>query len=311
MLSNSPSVAILLCTYNGERHLSEQLKSIRSQDFQNTLIWVSDDGSTDATLDILQDFQKKWPKKHFSIVKGPCLGFAENFKSLLINKKVKADYYMFADQDDIWQSDKISTALKKIETLGAGQPNLYGSATKLVDEDGKVFGHSNIFKKQPCFANALVQSIAGGNTMMFNDQAKDLLLKVSADAKFISHDWWAYIVITAVGGQVFYDKNSYIKYRQHSGNLIGSNQSVSGRWHRLSMIYKGRFKQWLVAHLTVLNAHSCLLSQPNQKVLYYFNKACSDISPIKKCYYYFRSGVFRQSWIDHLIIGMMFLLNKI
>ena len=96
-----PLIAILMCTYNGERFIAEQIDSFLNQTHKNIALWVSDDGSTDGTMIILKKYQEKFPKGRFKIINGPGKGFVMNFLSLICHKDVKADYYAFSDQDDI------------------------------------------------------------------------------------------------------------------------------------------------------------------------------------------------------------------
>lgn len=107
-------VAILLCTFNGEKFLSEQLDSLQSQTYQNWVVIASDDGSTDNTLKILQQYKAKWPSGKLSIRNGPQKGFCQNFLSLACNPDIFADYYAFCDQDDVWLPEKLDVALRNI-----------------------------------------------------------------------------------------------------------------------------------------------------------------------------------------------------
>ena len=104
-------VAIIMCVYNGESHLIEQLDSICDQNIDNIDIWISDDGSSDNTLKILESYKKFWSKGLFEIKKGPQNGFAANFLSLLCNSQIQADFFSFCDQDDIWEDIKLSEAI--------------------------------------------------------------------------------------------------------------------------------------------------------------------------------------------------------
>ena len=109
-----PSVAILLGTYNGEKFLEAQLDSLEAQSVTNWTLYVSDDGSTDATLDIIHRYQSKWGTDKIRYRLGPQKGFAQNFLSLACDTSIKADYYAFCDQDDVWLPEKLSIALEHI-----------------------------------------------------------------------------------------------------------------------------------------------------------------------------------------------------
>jgi glycosyltransferase involved in cell wall biosynthesis len=209
------NVAILLCTHNGEKYLSEQLDSILKQKDITPHIYISDDNSTDNTIKIIKQFKKKYPN-NFKIL------FKVNFKSVCKNflyliKKVKNyKYYAFSDQDDVWMEDKLKQALL---ILNQGY-DLYCGRTSITDQKLQFQSFSTLIQKKPSFQNAIVENISGGNTMVFNYKIFKLLKK-NSNASIIMHDWWAYILSTFAGFNIFYDPNAYILYRQHSANYSG------------------------------------------------------------------------------------------
>jgi glycosyltransferase involved in cell wall biosynthesis len=250
----SPSVAILMCTYNGEDFLEEQLDSIERQDYQNWTLYVNDDGSKDATLDILKAYQKKWGAKKLIIRRGPQRGFCQNFLQIINDKKINADFYFLSDQDDVWMPHKLSHAIKKLSKLSPHKPKLYGARTTYVSSDAQtVIGHSDYFLKPPSFRNAIVQSIAGGNTMGFNHRLKKVMQKYP-HVDVVSHDWWLYMLNELVGGQTFFDQESTIWYRQHSRSLIGANVGFFSKLRRLRMLLSGKFRLYNTKHLEAFHA---------------------------------------------------------
>jgi len=265
-------IAILLCTYNGEKHLEEQLTSIAQQGLQHIDIWVSDDGSTDTTLELLEHYKERWKKGRFVIKSGPRKGFAANFLSLVCDAKIEADFYAYADQDDIWERDKLSRALQALSHFDDKQELLYCSRTTLISESGEMMGvNSPLFSKQPHFRNALVQSLAGGNTMVINHKTKNLLSRVGM-LEIVSHDWWTYMLVTGVGGKVIYDRLPSIRYRQHEGNEIGANINWSSRFNRVILLLQGRFKKWNELNIEALKKAKNHLTDQNKKTLEEFEK---------------------------------------
>lgn len=249
-----PKVAILMCTLNGAPFLAEQLASFISQTHENWVLWVSDDGSTDQTLDILQSVQSTWGVDRIKIVEGPRKGFAANFLSLVCRPEISADYYAFSDQDDVWLPLKLQRALELLKNLPPKSVALYGSRTQLIDASGAIIGLSQLTPRFFDFRNALVQNIAGGNTMVFNNPLRDLVLFAGAELDIVSHDWWLYLVTTGVNGKVIFDQEPFIQYRQHKHNLVGDNSKVSAKIHRLKRLFSGRLKRWIQQN------HSCLAS---------------------------------------------------
>ena len=202
-MNNVLSICILMGTYNGEAFLAEQLLSIENQSHKNWRLVISDDGSSDATLTIAREFQKKWGSDRLAIRAGPQQGFCTNFLSMACDPTIKADYYAFSDQDDVWNNDKLSKALSYfIAENNLETPRLYSGRVKLADKNLVLLRLSPLFEMPRSFRNALVQSIAGGNTMVFNQSAKDLLEKAGLQ-HVVSHDWWLYQIIIGVGGVVY------------------------------------------------------------------------------------------------------------
>lgn len=251
------SVAILMCTYNGGKFLAEQLESILNQTHKNITLWISDDGSTDNTLEIIEQYKQKFGQNRLYLVMGPRKGCVANFLSLLCNPDITADYYAFADQDDIWYPEKTAIALEKVSKAPQDTPVLYGSRTETTDENAITIGYSKIFTKTPCFENALVQSIAGGNTMLMNHAAIDIARK-AGPLDVIGHDWWMYMLISGVGGEVIFDEYPSLKYRQHGGNLTGANGGFTARLKRLNLLLGGNFSKWNDVNIrTLLQVKIC------------------------------------------------------
>jgi glycosyltransferase involved in cell wall biosynthesis len=214
---------------------------------------VSDDGSTDATLDIIQRYQSKWGTEKIQYRAGPKKGFAQNFLSLACDTSIKADYYAFCDQDDVWLPEKLSVATEHIARESfPGQLYAYGGRTTYTDEKLKPIGLSPLFVFPRTFRNALIQSIAGGNTMVFNQATKTLLEKVGM-VPTPSHDWWLYQLVTGAGGVMYYDPKPHILYRQHDRSLVGSNTSLKSLLIRFGMLLNGQFKKWTDQNIQSLN----------------------------------------------------------
>lgn len=130
-------VAILLCTYNGSKFIRKQLDSITNQTHQNWVIFASDDGSTDGTLEIIHEYQRNYGEDKIVLLRGPNKGFARNFISALENCGDDFDYYAFSDQDDEWVENKLSHALDYL-AQNPQTPSVYCGRTILTDEKGKL-----------------------------------------------------------------------------------------------------------------------------------------------------------------------------
>lgn len=292
-------VAVLLSTYNGAQFLVEQLESLLAQTHRDWIIYASDDGSSDSTLAILRTYQERLGKERFFVLSGPRQGFAKNFMSLVKSPLVTADYVAFCDQDDVWLPNKLERSLEFVKVVPAEVPALYCSRTHLIDEGGSSIGFSPLFSKPPSFANALVQSIAGANTMLLNRAAVELLRRTDDRAVIISHDWWAYILVSGCAGRVFYDAEPSILYRQHGSNLIGSNSSPSDRLIRLRKMLKGTFKYWNDSNLNALGTFQSSLAEQCQSTLVSFERA-RNAGFFHRLHLMRKAGVYRQTILGNI-----------
>ncbi len=301
-IQDAPKVAILMCTYFGQRFLADQLDSFAAQSHSNWVLWVSDDGSKDDTQVILNQYMEKWGAERLSLQPGPAQGFVTNFLSLVCKAEVEADYYAYSDQDDIWEADKLQRSIEWLRTVPRGTPAIYCSRTRLVDCAGKEIGLSPYFRKPPSFANALMQNIGGGNTMVFNNAARELLRLAGSDVDVITHDWWSYLVVMGCGGRVFYDPIPTVSYRQHGGNLVGSNVDFGARCARIKMLWKGRFKELNDQHIVALERLKPHMTDDSRATLAEFSSARGR-SLVPRAIGFKRSGIYRQTlWGD---IGLM------
>lgn len=303
-------VALLLATYNGQRFLGAQLASLAEQLHPDIDIWASDDGSTDQTSPLLNEAAAGWAKGEFHVLHGPRLGFAENFRSLLVNPAIQADYFAFCDQDDLWDCDKLSAALAWLKAQESDLPALYCSRTRQIDESGQPMGLSPLFKKAPSFRNALVQSIAGGNTMVMNAAARSLVAEASRRSGFVSHDWWCYLLVTGAGGIVHYAPEPRIAYRQHGSNLVGENRSLRSRLGRYRFLAQGGFASWTDRNIAGLRACEDLLSDEPRKLLDRFDDL-RKAPPPQRLAEIHRCGLYRQTLPGHFGLYVASLINRL
>ena len=305
-----PKVAVLMCTMQAQHFLAHQLNSIATQTHPAWAIWASDDGSDDHTHAILEYYQSHWGEDRLSIHAGPAVGSTANFLSLTCRADIDADYFAYADQDDVWEADKLERAVAWLKTVPEDVPALYGSRTLLVDARNQHLGYSVLFNRAPSFRNALVQSIAGGNTMVFNRAARDLLRRAGDNVEAITHDWWAYMLVTGCGGQVHYDPYPTVRYRQHDNNQFGANQTLGAHARRALLLLQGRFRGWVDANVRALQKVQHLMTPENQQVLEDFNTARkrwigARLLGLK------RTRIFRQTTLGNLGIVAAALINRL
>jgi glycosyltransferase involved in cell wall biosynthesis len=306
--TSGPLVAILMGTKDGGEFIDEQLESIADQTHKNWILIASDDGSLDDSILKLQRFAET----HFQrtiIRTGPHKGVCANFLSLANDPTIDADYFAFSDQDDIWHRDKLRHALIWLVTVPVDTPAMYCGRTELMTSDERSYGLSPLFTRSAAFENALVQSLGGGNTIVFNGAAKKLL-EQAGETDVVLHDWWLYQLVSGVGGAVHYDPRPMVKYRQHPDNLIGSNLGWRNRLIRFQMMLSGRFRDWNEKNIAALQRVSALLQPKNRQVLTLFINARRAALP--KCLYFLRkSGVYRQTLLGNFGLFVATILKRI
>lgn len=218
-------VAVLMSTYNGEKYLREQMDSLLNQTGVMLEIFVRDDGSTDGTIDILKDYSERNTNVRLDI--GNNVGVGNSFMQLVYSVPNNFDYYAFSDQDDIWLDNKLS---KAIEMIGENEGSiLYCSNQILIDSSGKEIGIR--YDKTPnlLLEKILVHNKATGCTMVWNSALQKILglhLPSEQLLKNRIHDVWV-AMVASVCGNIIYDENSYILYRQHENNVVGAKESTT------------------------------------------------------------------------------------
>lgn len=290
----SPAVAVLMATYNGSACIQAQLDSLAAQSHRPALILISDDGSSDDTIAILHRFARAHPDIEVRILEGPRLGAAQNFLFLLRQVPSWIDMVALSDQDDIWLPKKIERGVHHLEQAGGKTPVLYCGRTWEWYPEDDTRRHSSLPKKAPSFRHALVQNIAGGNTMMLNRAGADLACAASLEARrVVVHDWWLYQIVTGTGGTVIYDREPMMLYRQHSENLIGANRGLAAKVWRVRHMLSGRFRRWGTINIRALRASEHRLSDENRALLDEFARDRNGPA-FKRVRMVWRAGLYRQ-----------------
>lgn len=300
-MTSHSHVAILMATFNGSPFLSAQLHSFLAQSHQNWSLWVSDDGSSDETRAIIADFQAAHPDRRIILRDGPGSGSTLNFMTLLCDPTIPADYVALSDQDDIWLPDHLSRALGRIDEF-KGTAVLYGARTIIAGPDMDRLGMSPLFRKPPGFRNALVQSIAGGNTMLLNAKARSIVVRAGLPKNAVCHDWWLYQILSGAGAEIIYDPEPTVLYRQHGANQIGSNFSAAARLARIAGLLGGRYRDWNNRNITALEEVSEILTPRNRALLSGFSdlrrqRGPSAIATLR------RLGLFRQTSLGSISLA--------
>lgn len=237
-LGSAQTVAVLLSTYNGEAYLPEQLASLEAQSYPHWRLLWRDDGSSDRTHMLMAEFAARVGVARCQevTVRVERLGVLESFL-LLLKTAQTYPFIAFADQDDVWLPDKLARAMQCVQSVPENCPTLYCGRQIIVDQVLQPLRWSPSFRSDMPFPSSLAQNIATGCTMLLNRSAARIIARTQPPANSL-HDWWSYIVVTAVGGRVFFDKVPCILYRQHGRNVVGGARAGMRTWlafHRRRM----------------------------------------------------------------------------
>ena len=227
-------LSIALCTYNGEKFISEQLQSIAEQTVLPDELIICDDNSTDKTLENLNVFAKNAPFPVKIFHNDESLGVIRNFEKAIL--LCKGDYVALSDQDDVWLPDKLekSMAIMKSEEAkyaGKHMPILVHSDLKVVDKNLEVISDSLMYMQKTHNENSeqalktlLVQNYVTGCTVIINKELKEVATPFPNG--IIMHDWW-FALLASSEGKIAYLEESTILYRQHGENSVGAKKYFS------------------------------------------------------------------------------------
>ncbi len=218
-MNNFPLISVVMCTYNGEKYIEEQLDSILNQTYQNLEIIIVDDVSKDNTWQILQTYQQKF--SNIAIYKNEInLGYIKNFEGAL--QKATGELIAIADQDDIWEKGKLT---QQQENIGSNILIYHDSA--LIKQDGSLMNknistHIKMYEGGS-FKSLIFDNCVSGHSMLFK---KELLSYIFPFPTIMHYDWWMATVALA-NGTIRYLPQPLVQYRQHENNvtnITGSNK---------------------------------------------------------------------------------------
>lgn len=231
-------IIILMSTYNGQQYVAEQIESILNQKGVLVKLLVRDDGSCDGTKKIVKEYAKKY--KNVTLIEGENVGFVNSFSELVyegLNNEFKADYFAFADQDDIWLPSKLLNACVFLSKVDKGIPALYESNSMKVDAQKREIGlfltkDLNKYSRGFSLINGSVQ----GCGMTFNRKAAEIYSTNPPHKSW--HDRWMFLLCYFLG-QTYYDPTVQFYYRIHGNNVLGNNNAKSFDY------YKSQFRNFL------------------------------------------------------------------
>lgn len=298
-----PSVAIIMSVFNAEKYIKEQIDSILFQEQVNIQVWIRDDGSTDRTLSLIRNLYGK--DDRITIQTGKNLGARESFFEALFSCDLQCDYVGFSDADDVWISNKIKHSIDLLVASSFGGPIAVATRLHVVDESLNHISYTAIPKRGFSFANALVETVASGATIVMNRAALNIIRSARPNYA-VMHDAWIYLVMTAFG-ELIYSELPTIQYRQHATNVFGTSHTlrrkISLRLRRLREIspYRRQAKEFSRLFRSSLN------SKLQKKLERYLNYPKSLMGRIRFAIF---SEVVKQNIGANIFMRLLILLGK-
>ena len=229
---------VILCTYNGEKYLEKQIKSIMEQDREDFCLLYSDDGSTDSTKAILQSLQEKYGRRMRAFLRPMKTGSPAKHFLFILSALAKGEvdienleYIFLADQDDEWFPDKLSKTISVIKEeerkFGESLPILCHTDCSLVNSRGELLAKSyRRYQKLPGasyrFSRLLLQNHVTGASVGINKALLQYCKEIPAEVKM--HDHWLALLANCFGEIQYLPYASYA-YRQHGENVLGAKKA--------------------------------------------------------------------------------------
>ena len=299
---DNKKVAVIMSTYNGEKFIKEQLDSILNQTYKNLEVVVRDDGSKDKTVEIVKEYMKKYP--NIVLHEGENLGFIKSSFELLT--LAEADYYAYADQDDVWMENKIELAVNSLNGLDDTKPNMAFGNSDYYDEEMK-FMSAGPKNKKVSFLKALFSCCGQGMTMTVNKKTRDMIIDNTPKTCFF-HDWWTYLVCIGLGN-VAYDNVTTVKYRRRKENATSEGQGYFRllAWRIKHLLVGDGMKDIKQQMINFREYYYYQLSDENKKILKLFSEKENSFSLVMKKFFYPKR--FRDNLLDDIMLRIIFLMG--
>ncbi|MEO0370032.1 MAG: glycosyltransferase [Pseudomonadota bacterium] len=291
-------IQILMGVHQGEAFLPTQLQSLRDQSDANWRLLVSDDSPDAASQTVLAAFSADLAQE-IQVIDGPKAGFAANYMHLM--RQAEPGFVAMADQDDLWLPDKLARARAALAAVPEDKPALYCAKVQPWNGTHSVGPPFPLLHRPTGFANALIENVATGNTILLNPAAATLAREMAArTGDVFAHDWWLYLLISGAGGTVIHDDGPpVVMYRQHHGNAIGAGRGILAQFDRKRAVLKGAFAQRLSLNISALDVARDRLTPDNLRLLDAF-KAARSKHGLARVSSMRRIGVYRQRTLGTL-----------
>ncbi|MDK2091369.1 glycosyltransferase [Aliarcobacter butzleri] len=293
-------ISVLLASYNGVKYIKEQIDSILNQKEVDVTIFISDDLSTDGTLEYLQEIYKDF-KNIVYLTSGSKFGGAgKNFFRLIKDVDFSSfDFISFVDQDDIWYEDKLIRAIKMIEDK---QIDAYSSNVLAFWEDGKkmIINKSSLQARY----DYLFEAAGPGCTYVLKKDLAIFLQNFICDNwedvnKIELHDWFIYAFARENNYKWHIDEKPSMRYRQHTLNQVGANDGLKAKLKRLKKVFSSWYREEIIKIIKVLRLEN----------KYKFSKYILNKSYLNNLLLLKYSFEFRRNKKEKLFLSLLILLG--
>ena len=224
-------IEVLMAVYNGSAYIREQIDSILNQTYENWHLTISDDGSTDGTDLIADEYAAKYPERITRVYSGVRFGNARDH-FMWLSENCTSRYMLYSDQDDVFNPEKMSRLMDAMQNAerqwGRDLPILVFSDQTVVDEKLNVIEPSLMRCQKQAFDSfdyhaLLIQNVVTGGAMMVNRPLCSLAVQCRSRERIIMHDWWMAATAARFGKIIYLDEPLSL-YRQHDGNSVGAKR---------------------------------------------------------------------------------------
>lgn len=293
-------IAVLLASYNGVKYIKEQVDSILNQKEVDVTIFISDDLSTDKTIEYLQEIYKGLENIVYLPSGSKFGGAGKNFFRLIRDVDFSSfDFISFVDQDDIWYEDKLIRAIKTIEDK---QLDAYSSNVLAFWEDGKkmIINKSSLQARY----DYLFEAAGPGCTYVLK---KDLAISLQnficdnwEDVNKVElHDWFIYAFARENNYKWHIDEKPSMRYRQHTSNQVGANDGLKAKLKRLKKVFSSWYREEIIKIIKVLRLEN----------KYKFSKYILNKSYLNNLLLLKYSFEFRRNKKEKLFLSLLILLG--
>lgn len=217
-------ISVCMATFNGEKYVGEQLDSILANIGPSDEVIISDDGSTDGTIEVVSGYSRN--DARIRVVDGPHRGVVANFSYAI--SLSRGDLIFLSDQDDLWRSDKVSKVLSVFEATGC---DLVVHNARLIDGEGREAAETlfELRHSRPGFLKNIIKNSYVGCCMAFRRRLVSAILPIPESVEM--HDWWIGIIAEKRFAPAFI-KDELIGYRRHGDNVSAMHHHPLGRMIR-------------------------------------------------------------------------------